>query len=297
MIKIGNCPDSWGVWFDENEKQPDWRVYLDEVARAGYKYTETGPFGYMTSDSEELQAELDKRGLKVVATTVMLDVEDDRQTDEAIFSAKKACERLKAVGGLYYIIMDGMYTDLLTDEWKRPRELGETEFDRLCTNYRRLAKAVRGYGITPVFHPHGGTHVETEAQIDRMISKIPREELRFCFDTGHHIYVQGNDVYTYTEKIAGQIELLHLKDLVPEIKEQCWRECIPYAAATKRNIFAEIGKGQIDWERYGKILEKIGFNGYAVIEHDCYPPVPGEALEVQSRTGRYLERLGIGTLK
>ena len=297
MIKIGNCPDSWGVWFDQNEKQPDWHVYLDEVAAAGYKYTETGPYGYMTPDPQELKEELDKRGLEAVATTVMLNLENDEETRKVIETSEAACRRLRAVGGKYYIIMDGMYTDQITDEPLCPAELTEREFDRLCSNYRELAAAAREYGVVPVFHPHGGTHVETEAQIDRMISSIPREELRFCFDTGHHIYVQGNDVYAYTEKIADQIELLHFKDLVPEIKEQCWKENIPYATATKKHVFAEIGRGQIDWKRYGEILKKIGYDGYAVIEHDCYPPIPGQSLEIQKRTGKYLESIGCGALR
>lgn len=297
MIKIGNCPDSWGVWFDSNDKQPDWHVYLDEVAEAGYVYTETGPYGYMSPDPKELKAELDKRGLKAIASTVMLDISNTDQVNEVIQSSKATCERLKAIGGLYYIIMDQMYTDLLTDEWVLPKELDEESFERLCANYRRLADAVRSYGVMPVFHPHGGTHVETEAQIDKMISLIPKEELRFCFDTGHHIYVEGNDVYSYTEKIADQIEMLHYKDLVPEIKEKCWRENIQYAQATKLNVFAEIGHGQIDWKRYGEILKKIGFEGYAIIEHDCYPPVPGESLKIQKRTGKYLESVGCGSLQ
>lgn len=297
MIKIGNCPDSWGVWFDSNEKQPDWHLYLDEVAAAGYVYTETGPYGYMSPDPVELKAELDKRGLKAIASTVMLDISNTEQVEEVIKSSKATCERLKAIGGLYYIIMDQMYTDLLTDEQVLPVELDEESFERLCVNYRKLAAAVKSYGVMPVFHPHGGTHVEKEAQIEKMRSLIPKDELRFCFDTGHHIYVQGNDVYSYTEKIADQIEMLHFKDLVPEIKEMCWREGIPYATATKKNVFAEIGHGQIDWKRYGEILKKIGFNGYAIIEHDCYPPVPGESFKIQQRTGKYLESVGCGTLK
>ena len=47
MIKIGNCPDSWGIWFDQDDRQMDWNQYLDEVAEAGYRYTEIGPYGYM----------------------------------------------------------------------------------------------------------------------------------------------------------------------------------------------------------------------------------------------------------
>ncbi|HIV17504.1 MAG TPA: TIM barrel protein [Candidatus Alectryocaccobium stercorigallinarum] len=297
MIKIGNCPDSWGVWFDSNDKQPDWHTYLDEVAEAGYVYTETGSYGYMSPDPVELKAELDKRGLKAVASTLSYDLSSDELTDENIISVKKTCDRLTAIGGEYLIFYDALYTDLITDEQIAPKELDEESFERFCKNWRRLAAAIRSYGCKPVFHPHGGTHCETEAQIDKMRSLIPKDELRFCFDTGHHIYVQGNDVYEYTKKIGDQIDFLHLKDLVPEIKEECWKNNIPYATATKKNVFAKIGYGQIDWRRYSEILKEIGFSGYAIIEHDCYPPVPGESFKIQKETGKYLESIGLGVLK
>lgn len=296
MIHIGNCPDSWGVWFAQNDRQMDWRQYLDEVAAAGYRYTEIGPYGYMTTDPDELKAALSARGLTAVAGTVMFDIEDDSQLPGVLEASEKACALLRAVGAKYYIIMDGMYTDLLTDEQTLPKTLTDEQFTRLCENYRTLVRAVRGWGIEPVFHPHGGTHVETEAQIDRMLAYLPADELRICFDTGHHIYVQGNDVYAYTEKIADRIDFLHLKDLVPAVKEACWRDGIPYATATRKNVFAEIGHGEIDWPRYAEILKKIGFDGYAVIEHDCYPADFALPKVIQARTGRYLEEIGLGTL-
>lgn len=297
MIKIGNCPDSWGVWFEHDEKQMDWHQYLDEVKQAGYKYTEIGPYSYMSTDPIELKSELDKRGLIAIAGTLMFDLEDNNQMPEAIEKARKTCFLLREIGAEYFIVMDGMYTDLLTGKQTLPDELTDEKFDNLCKNYIKIGKIVREYGIKLLFHPHGGTHVQTEAQIDKMISKIPKDELRFCFDTGHHIYVQDNDVYTYTEKIADQIDFMHFKDLVKTIKEQCWKEGIPYATATKKNIFAEIGKGEIDWERYAKILNKIGFDGYAVIEHDCYPADFNVPKVIQSRTGKYLESIGMGILK
>lgn len=297
MIKIGNCPDSWGVWFDSNEKQPDWHTYLDEVSEAGYVYTETGPFGYMSPDPVELKEELDKRGLKAIASTVCFDMSDSAKTDEIIISCKNTCDRLRAIGGKYLIFYGQLYTDLITNEWVLPKELDDASFRRLCDNFRRLAAAVDSYGIRLLMHPHGGTHVETEEQIEKMRALVPKNELRFCFDTGHHIYVKGNELYSYTRKIADQIEMFHFKDLVPEVKERCWKEEIPYAQATNLNIFAEFGHGEIDWKKYGELLTELGFDCYAVIEHDCYPPVPGECIKRQKRAGKYLESIGVGTLK
>ena len=62
------------------------------------------------------------------------------------------------------------------------------------------------------------------------------------------------------------------------------------------NVFAEIGQGQIDWPRYSEVLKKIGFDGFAVIEHDCYPADFAAPKVIQSRTGKYLERIGFGSL-
>ena len=42
-LTIGVCPDQWGVWFPEDEKQIHWRTALGEMAEAGFSVMETGP--------------------------------------------------------------------------------------------------------------------------------------------------------------------------------------------------------------------------------------------------------------
>jgi inosose dehydratase len=44
-VKVGSAPDSWGVWFADDEQQTPWRRFLDEVAGAGYTRIELGPYG------------------------------------------------------------------------------------------------------------------------------------------------------------------------------------------------------------------------------------------------------------
>ena len=68
-LTIGVCPDQWGVWFPQDEKQIDWDVALDEMATAGFSVMETGPFGYFPTEPARLQEEMDKRGFTVVAGT------------------------------------------------------------------------------------------------------------------------------------------------------------------------------------------------------------------------------------
>ncbi|MET0864505.1 MAG: 2-keto-myo-inositol dehydratase, partial [Nakamurella sp.] len=44
-LSLGTAPDSWGVWFPEDDHQVGWRQYLDDAANAGYTWTELGPQG------------------------------------------------------------------------------------------------------------------------------------------------------------------------------------------------------------------------------------------------------------
>ena len=37
-LKLGSCPDSWGVWFPDDPEQVPWQRFLDELARVGYEY-------------------------------------------------------------------------------------------------------------------------------------------------------------------------------------------------------------------------------------------------------------------
>ena len=64
LLKLGSCPDSWGVWYADDPRQPPWERFLDELARVGYEYLELGPYGYLPTDAPRLQDELAARGLR-----------------------------------------------------------------------------------------------------------------------------------------------------------------------------------------------------------------------------------------
>src|SRR4029079_5245915 len=68
-LTLGTAPDSWGVWFDKDPHQVTWQQYLDELPKAGYRWTELGPPGFLPTDTVALNEELAKRDLKVAAGT------------------------------------------------------------------------------------------------------------------------------------------------------------------------------------------------------------------------------------
>src|SRR5919206_946327 len=68
-LRLGSCPDSWGVWFPDDPAQTPWPRFLDELAQAGYRWIELGPYGYLPTDPGRLRDEVDRRGLRVAGQT------------------------------------------------------------------------------------------------------------------------------------------------------------------------------------------------------------------------------------
>jgi inosose dehydratase len=54
-LRLGSCPDSWGVWFPDDPGQTPWHRFLDELAEAGYRWLELGPYGYLPTDPARLR--------------------------------------------------------------------------------------------------------------------------------------------------------------------------------------------------------------------------------------------------
>ena len=52
-VRIGSAPDSWGVWFAEDEKQTPWDRFLDEIQEAGYEWTVFHPHAETHVEYEE----------------------------------------------------------------------------------------------------------------------------------------------------------------------------------------------------------------------------------------------------
>ncbi len=113
-IHLGSAPDSWGVWFPSDPKQIPWERFLDEIAEAGYEWTELGPFGYLPTDLPTLRAELARRGLKVTAAFAMGHLEDPEAWPALEKQATGGGELVAALGGRFLVLIDDTYSDPFT---------------------------------------------------------------------------------------------------------------------------------------------------------------------------------------
>jgi inosose dehydratase len=293
-IKIGNAPDSWGVWFPKNEMQVEWSVFLDEVAESGYRYIELGPWGYLPTDKATLQAELDKRDLKLVASTVFCNLIEESSVLELIHSLDEIAELQKSLGAEYVVLLPPMITDLFSGEVVLKKELSTDERKTFNSNVERIGKIVtEKYGLTLTVHPHVDSHLETEDDIENLLINTSSQYVSLCLDIGHHAY-GGGDPCQFIIKHNSRIPYIHLKNCdgvaLRRMKENGWS----FAEAVRHDIMCEPWKGIVDFTMLKAVLDEVGYSGFAVVEQDMYPAAPGRPLKVAKETREFLTKVGIG---
>jgi inosose dehydratase len=294
-IEIGSAPDSWGVWFPSDPKQTPWDRYLDEVAQAGYQWTELGPYGYLPSDLPTLRAELDRRGLKVSATFAMAHLEDPAAWQGLERQATGGGEQLAALGARFLVLIDDTYSDLFTGRSTRPSRLDESAWKRLIETTHRVADLVQGrFGLQLVFHPHAETHVEYEDQIEALLDQTDPARVALCLDTGHHAY-RGGDPVAFFRRHHARIPYLHLKSV--DRQKQAWveREKIPFAVAVANDMFCEPSAGAVDFIAFRDALREVNYSGLATVEQDMYPAPFDKPMPIAKRTREYLRSIGLGS--
>ncbi len=294
-IKVGICPDSWGVWFPQDAKQMPWQRCLDEMAAAGYRWIELGPYGYMPTDPDVLRPELEKRGLIPVGQAIdEFALEDASHWEEMEMTISASGRLLAALGAEYFVLIDAPYSNLATGETVAPSRLDPAGWQRLIDTTHRIADLLRErFGVKLLFHPHAETHVEYEDQIERFLQDTDPARVGLCFDTGHHAY-RGGDPVSFMRKHHDRIPYLHLKSVDPAVQRQVSAERIPFAQAVGMDMFVEPNQGAVDFAAFRDLLCELDYDGYAIVEQDMYPAPLDKPLPIARRTREYLRQIGVG---
>ena len=239
-LRLGTAPDSWGVWFPNDPHQVTWDVYLDEIARVGYVYTELGPQGFMPQDPEQLKDELARRDLTVCGGTVFAGL---HKGAEALEKAKADFGReaalLSAVGAEYLVHLPEQYTDMHTGVATEGADIDPEQWRNLVTGTDELARFIyESYGVKLVFHPHVDTHVDTQPRIERFLEDTDPSLVNLCLDTGHVAYCEGDNV-DIVLKFPERITYVHLKSVDPQVRAQVLATGLPLSEAVQLGVMCE----------------------------------------------------------
>ena len=296
-LRLGTCPDSWGVWFADDPLQTPWDRFLDELAGVGYEWLELGPYGYLPTDPARLSDELAGRNLKVAGGTVGGHSGLHRVEEyPAILAETRKVAALTAALGARHVVFVPVpgYRDDRTGAYLEPAELDPDGWKALIHSTNELGRAVaEEYGLRLQFHPHADSHVETQAQTERFLAETNPEFVSLCLDTGHLAYRHADNV-ALINRYPDRIGYVHIKQMDPAIVARADREGLPFGQAVAMGASCEPPAGLPDIPTVTAALRELDAELFVVVEQDMYPVAFDRPKPIAGRTRSYLRGAGLG---
>ena len=267
---------------------------LDEIARLGFAGTQ---HGRGLPEGDVLREALARRDLRFAELYSALDATEDGVTAGGADIARRDLGRLTAAGGEVLVVAvhgsperDALAGRIGADSPHWPG----TAFDDLARLLAELAGAAPN-GARVAFHPHAGTWVESPDEVDALAERLSGTGAGICLDVGHYL-VGGGDPVAAIERYGALVTHVHLKDVDPGVLRRLRGGQIPtLTAAIRERIFTEAGNGMLDLEGVLRALDRIGYDGWLMVEQDTSWLPPSEAAAIGKRVVEYARRMAVRT--
>ena len=146
---------------------------------------------------------------------------------------------------------------------------------KFITQYNALAEQYAKEGFKLTYHNHSFEFERIDGYktiLEIMAEEFDPQNVSFVLDTAW-ISAGGGDVCAWLEKLAGRIDILHLKDYTVKI---------PASSARPEIYLSEIGNGGLAWDRIMDTAEKIGVKHYVVEQDNNFNGDPFNSLRMSA---------------
>ncbi len=243
---------TWEGWHRREGSAFDVPTMLREVVQAGYTGIEMSGDATTLGPSDALRSALQNAGLTLAAWSTHVTANPwppntEQYQREFDYAAEMGVRTLAVCGGF----LGRQFRTTFDDDYKL--------FAENLDHAQRYAQA---NGQTVAFHPHCGCIVETQAELEQLLTHAPF--LSVLIDTGH-LWAVRADVPAMVRRYGRRVAHVHLKE---------------WDAQEKR--FAELGRGKPAGDLAGvaSALQEIGYDGWLVVERDDPAMVPAESARV-----------------
>lgn len=231
---------------------------LKKVSEKGYKYFEIfeGNICNYSDKQDEFKSLMKKHNISLLGVYIGCHfIYPDALPDE-IAKVHKVSKLAKEFGAKHIVLGGGSI---------RAKGIQEEDYKLLAKGVDEANKAVKEYGLTPSYHPHLGSLVETPDQIEKFFNY---SDTLFCPDIAHLI-AGGSNIMELLKKYYNRIPYIHLKDI-------------------DNGTFVPLGKGQAPIKEIINFFKDKGFKGDWLVEIDGYP---GDACEACETSFKFLQGL------
>ncbi|QBD78851.1 myo-inosose-2 dehydratase [Ktedonosporobacter rubrisoli] len=200
---------------------------------------------------------------------------------------------LKAMGASHVVTCEGggsVHWDLGGDR-ASVIPFSDEEWHNVARGLNEAGNIAHSYGLHLAYHPHMGTNVQTEDEIDRLMALTDPRYVTLLLDTGH-IQLAGGDPLDVLKKYRQRIEYVHLKDVRQERMQQFYAQQLSFLQGVRFGIFTTPGDGCVDFPAILAYLAETDYQGWMVIEAEQDPAVANPALYMRKALA-YLAGLGL----
>ena len=271
-VKIGIAPIAW-----TNDDMPDlgrentFEQCISEMALAGYAGCEIG--NQYPRDPEVLEKALKLRGLQICnawfstyftrgqkAETIAKFIEHRDFLHALGAKVIGISEQGNSIQGTTLPIFDAkpVYT--------------QAQWQAVIEGFEELAALAAEKGMKLGVHPHMGTGVPTEAEIDYLMEHTSNQ-VGLLYDCGHLYYSEGTQeaVMRVLEKHINRVVHVHLKDVRPAILEKVRCEKLSFLEGVRTGSFTVPSDGVISFEPIFACLAQHQYEGWMVVEAEQDP--------------------------
>ncbi len=268
-VELGINPITW-----TNDDMPELggdiplETCLSETREAGFSGTELG--GKFPRSSGELGPILVRHKLKLVSGWF----------DGAIFEREVAAEfaaiephltLLRDLGCKYVVYADtsGRRHDGGFPPISQRPKLADGDWPAYGRKVTELAERMAAFGVRMAFHHHMGTIVETDAEVDRLMTTTGKAA-GLLYDTGHCLFAGGDPAALLQRHIARVVHV-HCKDVRRAVLDRALAEDMSFMGAVLEGVFTVPGDGCIAFTSLLRQLHDVGYTGWLVVEAEQDP--------------------------
>jgi inosose dehydratase len=146
-------------------------------------------------------------------------------------------------------------------------QLPDNLLPTLVANLHRAAEECLDAGLTPAFHHHAGTFVETNDEIRRVFELVDGALVGLCLDTAHAL-LGGADPVALVQDYGSLIRDVHVKDISLSVVAASSEKERDLTELTEDGAFVPLGTGDAPVVEVVRALADQRYAGWMVIEQD-----------------------------
>lgn len=224
---------------DHFETEEEARATFKKLAELGYSEAQTaGCYGFAYDKFKEMANDA---GIEIIGTHDNFDMMK-KNIDEVIENHKKLGTTNVGIGGYGWGVSESaVVAEFIADANKIAARLAEE-------------------GMKFTYHNHSQEFIPLDngKTMMEMFMEGFDERITFVLDT-YWVQNAGGDVCTWIEKLAGRIDILHLKDMAVKYDDE----------GGVVSYITEVGNGNIDFKKAIETAERCGVKYFCVEQDNC----------------------------